>query len=194
METQGGGDCANHAATIGRRVVCWLRWEWSMEADKTPSPVCFEMLILHFAGDASSNYPIGSAVEVSIDASHWRGGAKFQIQIFCPWRMSKFKLEPSKPNLGCSHLSLQFQKQKRWKNPFGFSGFSVFWVPHSQIPFALARSTQAPRRARQSWRHRNFENRTDAAKPNGSVARHDNDDELAKVAANETCNRRVTYI
>ena len=34
-----------------------------MEADKTPSPVCFEMLILHFAGDASSNYPIGSAVE-----------------------------------------------------------------------------------------------------------------------------------
>ena len=124
----------------------------------------------------------------------WRGGAKFQIQIFCPWRMSQFKLEPSKPNLGCSHLSLQFQKQKRWKNPFGFSGFSVFWVPHSQIPFALARSTQAPRRARQSWHHRNFENRTDAAKPNGSVARHDNDDELAKVAANETCNRRVTYI
>ena len=41
-----------------------------MQADKTPSPVYFEMLILHFAGDASSNYPIGSAVEVSIDASH----------------------------------------------------------------------------------------------------------------------------
>ena len=58
----------------------------------------------------------------------WRGGAKFQIQIFCPWRMSKFKLEPSKPNLGCLHLSLQFQKQKRWKNAPDFSVFSVFSV------------------------------------------------------------------
>ena len=47
-----------------------------MEADKMPSPVCFEMLILHFAGDASSNYPIGSAVEVSIDASHCKASVE----------------------------------------------------------------------------------------------------------------------
>ena len=47
-----------------------------MEADKMPSPVCFEMLILHFAGDASSNHPIGSAVKVSIDASHCKASVE----------------------------------------------------------------------------------------------------------------------
>ena len=73
----------------------------------------------------------------------WRGSAKFQIQFFWPWRMSKFCLESSRSNLGCLNLSLQFQRQKGEKMHLIFCWFllnvTLSFVPRGAnggLPFS----------------------------------------------------------
>ena len=58
----------------------------------------------------------------------WRGNVNFQIQIFCPWRLHKFRLVPSRSNLGCANLSLQLQRRKGEKMDLIFAVFCCFFL------------------------------------------------------------------